>query len=125
MGVWAGWRCVDSEMEEVSAGESDASSLKPVSSIASSSSLDTCCSLTPQGYPCETLRNPSKSRTWIKDKKDRKYLKPVSSIAIPPPWTSSAAAHTSDTKKSKLIKEMDNEDNKDNKDNQDIKDIKD
>ena len=50
----------------------------------------------------------------IKDKKDRKYLKPVSSIAIPPPWTSSAAAHTSDTKKSKLIK-----------DNEDIEDIKD
>ena len=55
----------------------------------------------------------------IKDKKDRKYLKPVSSIAIPPPWTSSAAAHNSDTKKSKLIKEMDN------KDNEDIEDIKD
>ena len=58
----------------------------------------------------------------IKDKKDRKYLKPVSSIAIPPPWTSSAAAHTSDTKKSKLIKDMGNKDNKDMEDIEDIKD---
>ena len=88
MGVWVGWRCVDSEMEEVSAGESDASSLKPVSSIASSSSLDTCCSLTPQGYPCKKsnlIKNmddkDNKDIEDIEDIKDRNYPKPVSCIA--------------------------------------------
>ena len=88
MGVWVGWRCVDSEMEEVSAGESDASSLKPVSSIASSSSLDTCCSLTPQGYPYKKsnlIKNmddkDNKDIEDIEDIKDKNYLKPVSCIA--------------------------------------------
>ena len=91
MGVWVGWRCVDSEMEEVSAGESDASSLKPVSSIASSSSLDTCCSLTPQGYPCKKsnlIKNmddkdnkDNKDNKDIEDIKDKTDLKSVSFIA--------------------------------------------
>ena len=76
---------MDSEMEEVSAGESDASSLKPVSSIASSSSLDTCCSLTPQGYPFKKsnlIKNmDDKDNKDIEDIKDKNDLKSVSFIA--------------------------------------------